>query len=172
MAKGPTKQHYVPQCYLREWVDPNTLSGQEPYVWIFNRGEKTGKRKAPSNIFTETDLYTLHHKSGKKNYVIEETLSNLEGRYASVFRDKISRYLPLIEEEHMILCAFVAAMMQRTPRYRDNMNRFYDELASHAEAMERAHGAPTDLGVRSDMKLGNYLDENSYDSLSQMLRDR
>lgn len=148
MAKGPTKQHYVPQCYLREWVNPNTPSGQEPYVWIFNRGEKSGKKKAPSNIFTETDLYTLHHKSGKKNYAIEETLSNLEGKYATVFREKISKHLPLTEEEHIYLCAFVAAMMQRTPRYRDNMNRFYDELASHAEAMEQAHGAPTTESTR------------------------
>jgi hypothetical protein len=51
---------------------------------------RKGKRRAPSNIFTGTDLYTLHHKSGKKNYAIEETLSNLEGRYATVFREKIT----------------------------------------------------------------------------------
>ncbi len=29
-----------------------------------------------------------------------------------------------------------------------------------------------DLGVRSDMKLGNYLKENGYDSLTQALRDQ
>ena len=59
VAKGPTKQHYVPRCYLAGWVDPSTPAGQEPYVWVFNRGERKGRKKAPSNLFTETDLYTL-----------------------------------------------------------------------------------------------------------------
>lgn len=90
MAKNkPTKQHYVPECYLREWVDPQTPAKQEPYLWIFNRGEKTGKKKAPSNIFTETDLYTIKLASGQKNYIIEETFSNIESQYAVIFRKKL-----------------------------------------------------------------------------------
>lgn len=73
MAKNkPTKQHSVPQCYLREWVDPNTPAEQEPYVWIFNRNERKGPKKAPSNIFTETDLFTLKLKTGEKNYSIDD----------------------------------------------------------------------------------------------------
>jgi Protein of unknown function (DUF4238) len=144
VAKGPTKQHYVPHCYLREWVDPNTPGGQEPYLWIFNRGDKKGRKKAPSNIFTETDLYTLKIK-GEKNYAIEETLSNLEGKYAAVFRDKISKHLPLTEEEHIFLCAFVSVMLQRTLRHKDNLERFLDELIERMEALEQAHGAsPTE----------------------------
>ena len=135
-----SKQHYVPLCYLREWVDPNTPQDQEPYVWIFNRGEKKGRKKAPANIFTETDLYTLRSRSGEKSYVIEETLANLEGRYATVFREKIKNRVPLNDEDHVILCAFVGAMLQRTPRHRDSLERFFSQLIEHTEAMEQAHG--------------------------------
>jgi len=135
----PTIQHYIPQCYLREFVDPNSPPGQEPYVWIFNRSEKRGRKKAPSNIFTETDLYTIKLKTGEKSYAIEETLSNLESRYAGIFRSKIKNHLPLNEEEHIILCAFVSVMLQRTLRNKDNLEQFYDELIEGVEGIERAH---------------------------------
>lgn len=148
MKNKPTKQHYVPQCYLREWVDPNTPSGQEPYVWIFNRGEKKGRRKAPSNIFVEKDLYTLKLKSGDKSYVIEEALSELEGRYATIFRDKIKNHLPLTEDEHVILCAFAAVMLQRTLRHKDSIERFYDEMIERTVAVEQANGLKSDESDR------------------------
>lgn len=148
MAKGPTKQHYVPRCYLAGWVDLNTPAGQEPYVWFFNRGERKGRKKAPSNLFTETNLYTLNLDSGKKNYVIEETLSNLESKYATIFQEKIRKFFPLTEEEHIFLCAFVSVMLQRTLRYRDNLERFIDELIEHTEELERAHEIPSDESER------------------------
>jgi hypothetical protein len=135
----PKNQHYVPACYLREWVDAHTPAGQEPYVWIFEKGARKGKRKAPSNIFTETDLYTLHLKSGEKDYVIEEALSALESRYAGLFRSKIAKHQPLSAEEHMILCAFVGVMLQRTLRHRDMLARFFDQLIERVEDMEKAH---------------------------------
>ena len=142
MAKGPTKQHYVPQCYLAGWVDPSTPAGQEPYVWVFNRGERKGRKKAPSNLFTETDLYTQKLDTGKKSYVIEETLSNLEGKYVTIFREKIKKFVPLTEEEHIFLCAFISVMLQRTLRHRDNLERFIDELIERTDALERAHEIP------------------------------
>jgi Protein of unknown function (DUF4238) len=137
----PKHQHYVPQCYLREFTDPNTPSGQEPYVWIFEKGSKKGKKKAPKNILSETDIYTLKVKGGKKNYSIEKSLSNIESEYASIFRNKIRNKLPLSEYEHVIVCLFVACMLQRTTRYRDNLNNFYDQLIERAEALEKAHNA-------------------------------
>jgi Protein of unknown function (DUF4238) len=140
MAKNkPTNQHFIPQCYLREFVDLNTPPEQEPYVWVFEKGKRKGRKKAPSNLFTETDLYTLSLKSGEKNYVIEETLSKLEGKYAEIFRSKIKSHLPLNEEEHIFLCAFVSVMLQRTLRHRDNLEHFFDELISHAETIEQQH---------------------------------
>jgi len=124
-------------------VDPNTPAGQEPYVWVFNRGERQGRKKAPSNLFTETDLYTLKLNTGKKNYVIEETLSNLESKYATILQEKIKKHLLLTEEEHIFLCAFVSVMLQRTLRHKDNLEHFIDELIERTEALERAHKIPS-----------------------------
>lgn len=143
MAKGPTKQHYVPSSYLAEWTDPNTPAGQEPYVWVFKRGEKKGRKKAPSNLFSKTDLYTLKLDTKEKSYAIEETLSNLESKYATILRDKIKKHLPLSEEEHIYLCAFVSVMLQRTLRHRDNLENFIDQLIEHTESLEQAHEIPS-----------------------------
>ena len=135
----PKQQHYVPQCYLREFVDLNTPPNQEPYVWIFGRGERKGRKKAPPNIFTETDLYTIKLKTGEQSYAIEATLSNIESRYADIYRTKIKYHLPLNEDEHIILCAFVSIMLQRTLRQKDNLEHFFNELIEGTERIERAH---------------------------------
>ena len=113
-------QHIIPQCYLKQFVDPNTPPGQEPYVWIFERDNKKGKKKAPKNILSETDFYTLKVKSGEKDYSIEESLSQLESEYSSVFEKKIRYKIPLNDYDHIVLCAFVAAMLQRTLKQKEN----------------------------------------------------
>jgi hypothetical protein len=142
MAKNkPTKQHYVPQCYLREFADPNTPADKEPFVWIFDKNGKNRRHDKIKNVLASNDLYTIKVQ-GKKNYVIEETLAQLEGKYAEVFRNKIRNREPLNEEEHLILCAFVSVMLQRTLRHKDNLERFYDELIAITEAMETKHSLP------------------------------
>jgi Protein of unknown function (DUF4238) len=135
----PKKQHYVPQCYLREFVDPQTPAGYEPYVCVFSKDGKHKEKRAPKNLFHETELYTLNIE-GEKHYTIERSLSALEGEYASVVRNKIKKYLPLSEEEHLTICAFVAAMMQRTVRFKDNIESFHDQLIEKVAAMEQLHG--------------------------------
>jgi hypothetical protein len=51
---------------------------------MFERDSKKGRRKAPSNLFKETDLYTLQLAGGGKEYAIEEALSKLEGRLSTL----------------------------------------------------------------------------------------
>jgi len=137
----PKDQHFVPQCYLRQFVDPNTPPQYEPYVWVFSKDGRKKKKKAPTNIFKERDLYTLQLRTGENDYSIEKTLAQVESEYASAFEHKISNKLPLSAEEHLGLCIFVATMLQRTLRHRDNIERFLDELIEKTEVMEKAHGA-------------------------------
>jgi hypothetical protein len=138
----PTKQHYVPQCYLREWADPNVPSSKEPYVWIFDKDGKNKRRDKVKNVLLSKDLYTIKIE-GQKSYFIEETLAELESHYAQVFRDKIRQKLPLSEHERIVLCAFVSAMLQRTLRHKDNLEGFYDQLIELMERMEKAKDLPS-----------------------------
>lgn len=138
----PKNQHIIPQCYLKQFVDPNTPKGYEPYVWIFERGRKKGEKRAPKNILAETDFYTLKTKLGGKDYRIEKSLSQLESEYAIVFDKKIKNKIPLDDYERLILCAFVATMLQRTLKQKENMEIFFDQLIEMTEKMEKANGAP------------------------------
>ena len=133
------KQHYVPQCYLREFVDPHTPPKYEPYVWVFSKNGKRKEKRAPKNLFAETDLYTLTIQ-GAKDYGIERSLSALESEYAAVVRNKVKKHMSLSGEEQITICAFVAAMMQRTLRSKDNIEDFHDQVIEKVEAMERLHG--------------------------------
>lgn len=136
----PKKQHYVTECYLREFIDPNTPVGYEPYIWRFEKNGKNRKNKSPSNIFTSTDLYTIKIAGRAKNYAIETTLSKIESKYANIFRKKIKKKLPLSEYEHIVLSAFVATTIQRTLRRKDNLEQFFDELINHGEKIAQHHG--------------------------------
>ena len=136
----PKKQHYVTECYLREFIDPNTPVGYEPYIWRFDKNGKNRKNKSPSNIFTSTDLYTIKIAGRAKNYSIETTLSKIESKYANIFRKKIKKKLPLSEYEHIVLSAFVATTLQRTLRQKDNLEQFFDELINHGEKIAQHHG--------------------------------
>jgi len=137
---NPKKQHYVPQCYLREFRDPASDS-DDPSVWIFNKDGTGRRRDKVRNVLAVNDLYTLKYQ-GQKNYVIEKTLSNLEGEYAAVFRRKIRDRKSLSDEEHAIVCLFVAVMLQRTLRFKSVIDNFMDQITTHVQAIEKHHGIP------------------------------
>jgi hypothetical protein len=133
----PKNQHIIPRCYLKQFVDPHTPAGQEPYVWIFERNERRGKKRAPKNILAETDFYTL-----KGDYTIEKTLAQIESDYSVIFEKKISKRVPLSAEEHILFCAFVAAMLQRTKKQRENIEGFVDQIVEKVADLEKAHEMP------------------------------
>lgn len=140
---GPRGQHYVPVCYLREWVD----SKHPDHVWVFNKDGSGRRKQRPESILKSNDLYTLNIK-GTKDYRIETKLADLEGQYATLVREKIKKHLPLTEYEHVILCFFVAATMTRTLRHKQSIEKFYDELIERAEELEKAHNAPPTSSVK------------------------
>ena len=72
-------QHYIPACYLKAWCDEKTPKGHTPYVWVFDADGSNSRRKAPENIFHESDMYTIECEDGNRDLVLEHGLSQLEG---------------------------------------------------------------------------------------------
>ncbi|HEX5412374.1 MAG TPA: DUF4238 domain-containing protein [Terriglobia bacterium] len=151
----PKSQHTIPQCYLKQFVDLKTPPGQEPYVWIFERNSKKGRKRAPKNILTETDVYTFKGKDGGKDYVLEETLAQIEGDYTTMYERTIIRKVPLNQKEHVILCGFVAAMLQRTMKQKENIEDYFDRLKSMVENLEKAHEIPPKLSAQLEQQKEN-----------------
>jgi hypothetical protein len=113
---NPNKnQHWIPQCYQQPWCDPDTPSGQTPYVWCFVKDGSAAKRRAPKNIFYEKDLYTIPAADGSRDLRIEHGLAGLESDFVTIRDNFLAQHKPLDEINNLKLRAFVAAMSSRTP---------------------------------------------------------
>ena len=126
-AKEHKKQHYIPRSYLSAWSDSDTPIGHEPYVWLFPRDERSGRKKAPDNILHETDMYTIHLANGERDLRIENALSILEGQFCGA-RDRIMEGGSLSDEDWANLIVFMAAMNARTVNYREQQRKTYQRV--------------------------------------------
>ena len=122
------KQHYVPECYLKAWCDPETPKNQTPYVWIFDTDGTNPRRKAPRNIFHENDMYTIQTVDRGRDLRLERVLSQLESELTLIRDTKLSHARPLNQKEHELLCAFIAAAQFRTPASREHHRNQWEEL--------------------------------------------
>ncbi len=150
--KTHKKQHYIPQSYLAAWCDPSTPAEQEPYVWVFPKEGGGAQRKAPRNLFTETDMYTFQSPEGIRDLSLEHGLSGLESDFARVRRDVIAKRIELSAQDRIVLLAFVAATVSRTPKQRDHWQAQWNQVLSH---MDRMRDAVEKLAPEERAQLGN-----------------
>lgn len=132
---GHRRQHFVPRSYLKAWCDLDTPEGQEPYVWVFARDGVSPRRKAPDNLFHETDLYTIDLPDGSRNLILEHGLAQLESEFVSIRERKLDQQERLEPTEHAWLCAFVAAAHARTPAQRDHLQEQWGRVLGLADKM-------------------------------------
>ena len=122
-------QHYIPQFYLREFTDPETPASYEPYVWMYEHESKKWKNKSPKKIASKPDFYTFVDQEGKKHDEIEKGLSIVEGKTASIYRDKIYTRQCLTNQERAVIAEFVTFMMIRVPSFHNRVDSSTSEMA-------------------------------------------
>jgi hypothetical protein len=140
MAKGKPnkKQHFIPRAYLSAWTDPSGPAEQEPYLWLFPKEGGKGRRKAPVNVFTETDMYTVQTPEGERNLYFEHGLAQLETGLKRIREDflELGKQLPAVPR--LKLTAFLSALHTRTPRFRDHHRDSWQKVLNLGEEMEEA----------------------------------
>jgi hypothetical protein len=152
-------QHFVPESYLKAWCDPACPPHYDPYGWIFDRKSNNPRRRAPSNIFKETDLYTIEKADGTRDLRLEHGLSGLESRFARIRSDRLDQLLPLDDEERTYLALFVAAAQFRTRSSRDHhagqwqgvlnvMDEIDERMKSATPQQKRAAATPSSSSSR------------------------
>jgi hypothetical protein len=128
------KQHYVPKFYLKAWCDSGTP--QSAYIWMASKDGTSIERKSPSNIFHETDLYTIK-TGGNRDLTIEKSLAQIEGEFSDIRRNKLEKRLKLNVQDKIIICAFAAAMYSRTLASRERWKPFWDDVANQTADIMR-----------------------------------
>ena len=136
------KQHFVPSSYLKAWCDPKCPNNQTPYVWRFSFDGTDAKKKAPDNIFHETDMYTIKGEDGERNLYLEHGLQQLETKFARIGRNKLRKKRDLTIEDNVLICAFIAATQSRTKAMRDHWKKNWElPLKKMEDMMEWAKTA-------------------------------
>jgi hypothetical protein len=137
------RQHWVPSSYLEAWCDPDRPPQYDPYVWIFPKYGGRGQRKAPRNIFAETDFYTIRVPDGSRDLSLEHGLSSLETKFSRVRESRIEKRLLLSAEEKVGVCAFLAAMHFRTRAQRNAFRQQWGRALRVAEDLHQGLNAMT-----------------------------
>lgn len=134
-------QHYIAKGYMRAWCDPGRAKHEDPYVWVFDRNgptaEKPGKRKAPKNIFSEPEMYTITPADNPegRDLSLEYALGQLETDFCAVRRDYVEPRRPMGTREHGVLLAFLASSKFRTPGSREQTRSQWRPVLDKAQAM-------------------------------------
>ncbi len=120
------RHHTVSKCYLRNFSDENG------FLWVLDTKDNIFKVK-PENILVENHFYTITLKNGEKSLVIEDTLANIEGAYAAIFENKISKNRFLIDDERAMVAVFIAALYLRTKPQREDLRKMFQKLKGDME---------------------------------------
>lgn len=108
------RHHFIPQFYLKGFCDPETPSGQAPFLWVRAIHSDAVYRRAPNNLAAEIGCYKCE---GSDPDQMEDELSAMESRAAFALRSFLnqpggSRSVP---ED---LGNFLAWLGARTPSFR------------------------------------------------------
>jgi len=151
------KQHTVPQSYLSRWCDPSAPAGQEPYIWIFGKDERQGKRRAPRKVFRKAHFYTDKRNRPGNPLWLEQGLGRIEGELARLMEKIINRGDELTLNHKVTLAAFAATMFVRTPSYEAHIRsqwepvlRMGEEMAARVKKMTPEQIRELPQPIRSD----------------------
>lgn len=151
------KQHFVPQCYTKAWVDPASVgqSNVDPYVWVFDKDGGNARRKSPANLFTETDIYTLTTEDGQRDLRLEHGFQDLEDKFTRIRNLRFKKMQWPNAEELQWLFTFVAAAQTRTVSFRDHQREQWGKIREQMELLEAAHGERASSSGRAVVRLNN-----------------
>jgi hypothetical protein len=137
MGKSHKAQHWIPKCYLRGWTDPATPSAYAPYVHVYTKDGATSRRKAPENLFTQSDLYTIKLPDGGRDLRLEHGLAGLEASFSETRAAFLSKRKHVPFTRYFKLMAFLAAMHSRTPARMQHFMGFWNEVLEIGDEIGR-----------------------------------
>ncbi len=150
MVKSKKKQHFVPQCYLKDFADENYQ------LYVFDKFECRSFKSRVADIaqkhrfydfLQESDdaipsasdgdvVFSLKFKDDMPDpQSVEHALSKLEDDYAAALgelQQTIAKRKPLTTEQKYIFSHFIAVQWRRTPEYRRSFIELFEKLSTKA----------------------------------------
>lgn len=157
-------QHFVPQMYLRGFLDPELVAKGQHRLWVYAL-RTTPEARGTTRIAAETLFYQTPELEGREN-VIEEELSKWESWSSGPLRKLRTGEISLTGQERSEFASFIGLSLARVPFFRDVSNALRSEatrqgmaemsedpdvLRKVIESIEKEEGAP--LGADIDALL-------------------
>lgn len=151
------KQHFVPQCYTKAWVDPDSVGKPkvDPYVWVFDKDGSNPRRRSPANLFTETDIYTLTSEDGHRDLRLEHGFQELEDKFTRIRNMRFKHMQPPTPHELEWLLMFLAVAYTRTVAFRDFQREQWGKVREQMEHLEAIHGEGAANAGRAVVRLNS-----------------
>lgn len=142
-AGSHKKQHFVPQCYVKPWLDPNSVGkpNLDPFVWVFDRDGTNPRRKSPSNLFTESDIYTIPGQDGSRDLRLEHGFQQLEDKFTRIRNMTLAHRCWPDAEQIAYLHAFIATAQARTQANRDHHRQQWGRIRERMEEFQKSFEA-------------------------------
>lgn len=147
MTNNPTRQHYLPRMYLKNFCNS---SGK---VWVYNDKNLQIKELSIKDTTLINDFYTIEGEDGGKSYVIEKDLSIIENACTPIF-EKIINCSQITMEEKGYLALFIAIMQHRTPSSVDLIHRKIDPVLDFIKKQSINNGVFDEFIKKSETELG------------------
>lgn len=133
-------QHFVPQFYLRQFTDPASPAGHEPYVWMVDLVTRTIRRKAPVSIAAGTNLYEWDSPPAGAPRA-EDLFGHFESGSAPLL-PRLEDGCDLNVKERWTLSIYMALQLTRTPMFREAVRCSAQPLSRRLAQRAFATAAP------------------------------
>jgi hypothetical protein len=88
-------------------------------------------------------MYTIHRADGERDLVLERGLSQLETEFAVLRKSVLTKGEALDPRQHFMICAFIAAIDNRTPARRNHWGNMWNEMRERGESLIARYNAAT-----------------------------
>ena len=112
------KHHYVPQFYLKGFLDPSA----SPYLWVADLEKQSVERHTPKSIAYLTGYYDVDmvgNDAVSNKSMFEGILSSIESKASIAIRRIRADNFNLTIEDRYHLSNFIGLQIGRVPIFRD-----------------------------------------------------
>ena len=118
MSNISRNHHYIPQCYLRGFLDTNL---QKEQFYVIDRIEKRHFVTTPRNVGSQRDFNRVN-VLGKQIDEAEKLFAEIEGEVARILKEiEENATLPEYANDMQTLIYFVALLYMHNPQIRNNL---------------------------------------------------
>jgi hypothetical protein len=134
--------HFVPQFYLRQFLDPASVGTPDPWVWVADLEPGEVSRRAPRNLANRAGYYSSPGGTTvAETEAVERLFSHMETAAAPIVRNLNRGDDTLTPQEWSDLLYFAAFLAVRTPSVRDNFEQFFSDVAEMMLRVSASHPA-------------------------------